>query len=83
MSQYPEHKKLAAIRDQSQAIGEFIDTFLEEKGIVLAWRNSSEERLMPRLVDLLAEYFGIDPVKLETEKRAMLDELRKEASKTL
>lgn len=32
MSEYPEHDKLRAIRDKSQAIGEFLD-WLEEGGL--------------------------------------------------
>ena len=35
MSDYPEHDKLRAIADQTQAIGEFIE-WLEGKGIFLA-----------------------------------------------
>jgi hypothetical protein len=37
VSDYPEHDKLALIKDQSQAIGEFIE-WLERDGIHLASR---------------------------------------------
>lgn len=33
---YPEHERLRTVREQSQAIGEFID-WLETEGIHLAW----------------------------------------------
>ena len=35
-SKYPEHEKLSAISDKSQACGEFIEWLGYEKGIVLA-----------------------------------------------
>jgi hypothetical protein len=36
---YPEHEKLHAITDKSQAIGEFVDWLDAEKSIVLARRH--------------------------------------------
>lgn len=36
---YPEHQKLSAISDKSQAIGEFLDWLSETKGIELATRH--------------------------------------------
>jgi len=121
----PEHDKLAAIKHQSQAIGEFLD-WLSERNVRLAdYREAKwicdecgvldlEDVNHPRAgvrydglhtdgplyvhrmcgkpaehvpqglymygkttVDLLAEFFDIDQNKLEAEKRAMLDQLRK------
>jgi hypothetical protein len=80
MSEYPEHDKLHAVKDQSQAIGSFLDWLQNERKprTVLAihewdeWVPTNE-----RIEALLAEYFEIDLKKLEEEKRAMLDELRK------
>ena len=94
MADYPEHEKLAAIKDQSQAIGEFIDWCTSTHGVSLAeWEPAQvrttrghfghrriERRMHPtthRLANLLAEFFGIDNQKLEAEKRAMLDEMRR------
>lgn len=77
---YPEHDKLKAVVEQSQAIGEFIDVFLPGKGIFLGKAKEFGEGLDPIIVDiqeLLAEYFGIDRDKLENEKEAMLDEIRR------
>lgn len=34
MNQYPEHEKLHAVVDKSQAIGQFCDWLREEKGVV-------------------------------------------------
>lgn len=81
--EYPEHEKLAKIKDKSQAIGEFLE-WAEEKGWHLAeWVGSPhpfEDRMVPiqpGMIDVLAEYFDIDQDILEAEKRAMLDEIRK------
>lgn len=82
MSEYPEHEKLMAVNDQSQAIGEFLDFGLSSMGIVLA--EVSYEYHEPRLMatsrsieTILAEYFEIDRDALEREKRAILNEIRK------
>lgn len=74
----PEHEKLSAIADKSQAIGEFLQ-WLEDRGISLAaYANKGDTFLSPYLYgreQLLAEHFEIDLAKLEKEKRAMLAEL--------
>ncbi len=36
---YPEHEKLRAIKDKSQAIGDFLDWLGAEKGVELAYRH--------------------------------------------
>jgi hypothetical protein len=73
MSTYPEHDKLTAVADQTQAIGEFIE-WLGGKGVFLACFVAGHN--FPREVhgfrDLLAEWAGIDQDKLEAEKRQML-----------
>ncbi len=109
-SKYPEHEKLSAVKDQSQAIGEFLEwlesgDFNEDYGrIRLAYRplitetpirdhdfnvtgyrdvprhrqqrsQTLQELCMPK-TKLLAKFFGIDPGRLEAEKRQMLDEIR-------
>lgn len=78
MSKYPEHDKLAKVKDKSQAIGEFLDYGLPQ-GYVLA-KYDKYDRLYPihdSIESLLAEHFGIDQDVLEDEKRQMLDKLRK------
>lgn len=83
---YPEHQKLQAIKDKSQAIGEFLDWLTSVKNYRIAkWIKYNEEdpesdsTLQPAcypIERLLAEYFGINQNKLEQEKRAMLDTIR-------
>lgn len=82
---YPEHTKLQALGGKNQVIGQFIE-WLEEKGYIIAeWGTDSpdDDRSEHRLYPLgrgpqsyIAEYFQIDPAKIEQEKRAMLTEIR-------
>lgn len=72
---YPEHTRQAAVLDEAEAIGRFLD----ESGHILAeYRDIDGYRepvLMPvstAIPVILARYFGIDLDKIETEKRAML-----------
>lgn len=78
---WPEHTKLKAISDKSQAIGEFVE-WLEGKGIHLA-EYEQEYRgdhrmftIQTPITKLLAEFFDIDQDKIEAEKQAMLDAMR-------
>lgn len=76
---FPEHKKLRAIKDRSQVIGEFLEWLQGEKGFALATWCSHGEFLDParfNVNQLLAEFFEIDQEKLEAEKLAMLDQMR-------
>lgn len=85
MSEYPEHEKLAEIRDQSQSIGDFLDS-LGTQGLVLGeWGEIDTGRpvFFPTrrsIQSVLAVYFGIDERKLENEKRQMLESIRKPQS---
>lgn len=58
--EYPECEKLAAIHDERRAITEFIEW--------AGHRIGSE-----RLDELIMEFYDIDPDKLETERREMLE----------
>ncbi len=89
---YPEHAKLEAVKDQSQAIGDFLEwlgndrpngpVFLCERrenahvDNIWAPTSASTERL-------IAEYFDIDEKKLEAEKRAILAAQRKANAKAV
>lgn len=75
---HPEHEKLAAIKDKSQAIGGFLE-WLEEQGITLCTLPENSDYFVPCHMPIqqrLAKYFDIDLNKLEQEKQAMLEELR-------
>jgi hypothetical protein len=83
---YPEHEKMKEISDKSQVVGEFL-AWANENGMWIAryqtrWVNASGEsvdELVPvatPTVELLAQFFEIDLGKIESEKQAMLDEIR-------
>ena len=79
MSTYPEHEKLQAVSEQSQAIGEFLDFGLPAQGIYLAEVSNEDGELWlshKPIQKILADYFEIDLKKIEDEKRAMLDAIR-------
>jgi hypothetical protein len=79
VSDFPEHEKLQAVADESQAVGEFLDIGLAQQGLVLAEYHEGSGLLYPShrtVEDVLASYFGIDRDRLEAEKRQMLEMLR-------
>jgi hypothetical protein len=58
---YPEHEKLKAIKDKSQAIGEFIDWLESEKHVQLCTLDAEGDEYVPQFtprVTLLAQFFG-------------------------
>lgn len=79
----PECDKLAAVRDRSQVVGEFIEWLTGEKGIELAIFGENEEgdeALLPFHFNrdgILAEFFDIDMNRVEKERRAILAQLGK------
>ncbi len=79
MKTYPECDKLLAVKNQSQAQGEFLD-WLSDKGIALC---EIDQNYYPMYVPvrkntetLLAEYHGIDLNKVEKERKEMLEDLK-------
>lgn len=75
---YPEHTKLAAIANKSQACGEFVD-WLEGHGYHLCQASVTDNHYWPThtsIQELLAAFFDIDRTAVENEKRAMLDAMR-------
>jgi hypothetical protein len=72
---YTEHEKLSKIKDESQALGAFIE-WLESEGVHMPakWHRRS-------MNEWLARYFEIDLNKLEEEKLHMLNRLREENKK--
>lgn len=75
---YPEHEKLAKVKDTSQAQGEFLD-WLGGQGIhLMEWAEEIQQYVPSHrgITALLAEYHGIDQDALEQEKRQMLEAIR-------
>ncbi len=79
MKEYPECAKLKSVSETSQVIGEFLDWLEHEEEIVFCLRGERTEMLyekhLPR-EKTLAKFFGIDLRKVETERRAMLEDIR-------
>lgn len=77
---YPEHEKLAKVRDRSQAIGEFLEWCNEQGWHLAEWvADKWDDRMFPihlSISEVLARYFDIDQGRLEEEKRALLQGLR-------
>ena len=77
-SKYPEHGKLKACQAEASTLSGFID-FLSEQGWEIAEWSDDIERLCAlrkRPDEIIGMFLGIDPKKLEQEKRAMLAEIR-------
>jgi hypothetical protein len=73
---YPEHEKLDAVKEQSQAIGEFLDLGPYTLCEWVKFDDCDREQLVPvrkPLQAILADWFKIDLAKLEGERRAMLE----------
>lgn len=70
---YPEHVKMMAVRDQSQAIGEFLDN--SRYVLAVPDRHDRLQGVSTPINQILANYFGIDLDKIEEEKRAMIASL--------
>ena len=83
MKEYPEHEKLEAVKDESQAIGAFFDWLQNERHPTLQMcivTDHADHPFQPAPVSirqLLAEYFSIDLKKIDAEKDEMLACLRK------
>lgn len=77
--EYPEHEKMKAIQPETQTIGNFLGWLTEDKEVILAMYPRKGVGLCETFYPkdkLLEEYFDIDPIKVETEKRLMLEEMR-------
>lgn len=87
---YPESAKMLAVKEQSQVIGEFLDSskYVLAEYVTVTYPNMLTERrhtatelrpVVTPIEQILAAYFEIDLDKVEEEKRAMLAALRGES----
>lgn len=80
----PECDRLAAVREDSQMIGEFLDWLNSAKGYRLCtlerrpWMDEPEtwQPIYIGIERVLAEYFSINLDKVEQEKRLVLEAIR-------
>lgn len=78
---YPECEKVAAVRDKSQTIGNFLEWLHHEKGVVFRKHVEGEFHAQPfnyNIQRLLAEFFDIDLDKFHQEQNQMLAEIRQQ-----
>lgn len=76
--EYPEHVKLGAVAGETQAAGGFLE-WLQQQGMALCELTGLQtwEPTRTTIQQLLAGWKGIDRGRLEEEKRAMLEEMRR------
>lgn len=77
--QYPECEKMAAVKDQSQIISEFLEWMQHEQKLIICVYSDYSRKYIPvdtTFEKLLAKFFEIDLDKIEEEQRYMLDEIR-------
>jgi hypothetical protein len=79
MTPTPELEKMKAVKEKSQAIGEFIEWMQQTKGLGFGRYSSILGQYLPAHFNMektLAEFFEIDLKKAEAEKLAILLELQ-------
>lgn len=70
MGEHPELDKLQAVAEKSQAIGRFIET----AGYTLGhWDGKVFVPTNKTIDEILADYFEIDLMKVDMERRAILE----------
>lgn len=78
MKKYPECEKMQAVKDKSQAIGEFIEWLGINSMFIGEYHEDGYPcHAMLNTEQLLAKYFNINLNKVEKEKRSMLADLQK------
>ena len=80
----PECNKLLKVKNESQAIGSFLDWLKGERELVLCKYDGEDDELNPTYLPdyttiehLLAEYFKINLNKVEQERGEILVSLRR------
>jgi DNA polymerase III epsilon subunit-like protein len=74
---YPEHQKLIALEGKNDTVGQFIEWLADSNYVICEYDQMGRYHPVSRpITSWLAQYFGIDPAKIEQEKRAMIDLIR-------
>lgn len=85
-SDYPEHDKMRAVKDHSQTVGDFIE-WLMANGLSICeydvdYRQGTYFPTPKSTRQLLADFFEIDLKKVDEEKDAMVEEMRRQHAET-
>lgn len=80
---YPEHQKLKRVMHKTQFVHDFLE-FCNTQGVYLGKEETNGSINHSFFVHadfdkLMYQFIEVDPVKLEKEKRAMLDLCRKKS----
>ena len=74
--EFPEHEKLKAVQAETQFLGGFIEWLGSKNMCIAIWDDRDRLHRSNKSVNyLLSMYKNIDPLKIDAEKRAMLEEL--------
>jgi hypothetical protein len=77
----PECEKLAKVSKESDKIGDFLDWLHQNGATICEWDNRREEYYKSydynNIQKVLSLYFNIDLDKVEKERRALLEWIRK------
>lgn len=77
-SETPQCDRLSEVSEEMDTIRQFVD-WLAEQGIHLGQSSLQSGRMYPTSVSidvLLKQYYGIDDIALEQERRALLEKVR-------
>ena len=83
MSEYPECEKMAAVRDKSHTIGEFLEWLGDETPYSICEYTGDDggygsyQPTYATIEQLLAKFFDIDLKKVEAERGRILEEISK------
>jgi hypothetical protein len=77
MSEYPEHDKLRAIKQEKQIVINFLEWLEENNYAVFVLDSKGNCDRDCTIKELLAAHFEIDEDKLEEEKQRMISEMVK------
>lgn len=80
MAHTPTLDKMLAVKDDSQKIGEFLEHLQSNNIVLCKFEETDEARgyfpLMKSTEQILADYFEIDLLEADKEKKAILKELQ-------
>jgi hypothetical protein len=74
----PELDKMTKVKDQSQAIGEFLEWLQSKKWSICSEDEGNYFPITQRIEEILAKYFKINLDKAERERQAILNNIRKQ-----
>ena len=81
----PECEKMAAVQEKSRELTNFVDWLRDDQGYAICEEKTYDDTypkeqwypLRKSFEQLFADYFGIDLKKVEEERRALLEEIRR------